>query len=150
VPAIELRPARADDFEAIVRLWHRSASLPGVGSSPMPPIDDLRQRLKANLAQGMSLVVAEHEGALAGFAALDSAQGELSELFVDPAMLGRGIGQALLADAKRKMPQGFALMTRASNGGARRFYAREGLVETHTGTHPRSGDPVVYLAWRPA
>jgi GNAT superfamily N-acetyltransferase len=119
VPAIELRPARADEFEAIVRLWHRSASLPGVGPSPMPPIDDLRQRLKSNLAQGMSLVVAAHDGALAGFAALDIAQGELSELFVDPAMLGRGIGQALLADAKRKMPQGFALMTRASNGGGR-------------------------------
>ncbi len=147
--AIELRPARTDEFPAIVRLWHRSASLPGVGSSPMPTIDDLHERLRANLDEGMSLIVAIHDGTLAGFAALDSARVELSELFVDPEMLGRGIGQALLADAKGKMPLGFSLMTRASNAGARRFYAREGLVETHTGTHPRSGDPVVYLAWRP-
>lgn len=149
MPGPELRPARADEFEAIVHLWRRSASLPGVGSSPMPTIDDLHERLRANLDDGMSLVVAIHGGTLAGFAALDSTHGELSELFVDPEMLGRGIGQLLLADAKHKMPHGFKLMTRASNVGARRFYAREGLAETHTGTHPRSGDAVVYLAWRP-
>jgi putative acetyltransferase len=43
-----------------------------------------------------SAVVAEEDGALAGFAVLDLASGEVDAVFVDPAHQGRGIARDLL------------------------------------------------------
>ena len=65
----------------------------------------------------------------AGFLALDG-EGYVAGLYLAPEARGRGIGAALLAAAKAARPEGLSLWAFLANEGARRFYAREGFVES--------------------
>ncbi|CAN5860357.1 hypothetical protein BH23ACT2_BH23ACT2_12340 [soil metagenome] len=51
----------------------------------------------------------------------------LDQLFVDPDGVGRGVGSALLEQAKERRPDGLDLWTFEGNTGARRFYERHGF-----------------------
>ena len=73
-------------------------------------------------------VAEDPAGTLAGLLVLDG--GWLDQLYVEPALTGRGIGADLMALAKRERPDGLRLWTFASNPGAQRFYERHGFVET--------------------
>jgi putative acetyltransferase len=142
-----LRPSNEADNDAIAEVWHRSASLPGVGPAVMPTEADLRSRFDLELAAGWDVTVAVHRNEIIGFVAIKRKEAVLAELFVRPGSLGAGVGRMLLAHAIAAMPEGFTLYTRAANERARRFYEKAGLVELRTGTHPRSGDPIVYYGW---
>jgi ribosomal protein S18 acetylase RimI-like enzyme len=146
--APELRPSNETDHDAIANIWHGSASLPGVGPAIMPTEAELRRRIDLELAAGWEVTVAVHGSEIIGFLAIKREEAVLAELFVRPGSLGAGVGRALLAHAMVSMPQGFSLFTRTTNERARRFYEKSGLVESHEGTHPRSGDPIVYYAWK--
>ena len=74
----------------------------------------------------------------------------IDQLYVDPALTGRGIGAALIDHAKRQRPAGLKLWTFQSNLDARRFYEARGFVATAV----TSGDneerwPDVCYEWRP-
>ncbi len=79
------------------------------------------------------ILVAEQQDAIIGFIAVwpdadDPNTGYIDNLHVDPDRRGGGIGQRLLAEAARRLPQlGFhsaALWVFAENSGAVRFYER--------------------------
>jgi ribosomal protein S18 acetylase RimI-like enzyme len=143
----ELRPSREADYEAIAKVWHSSASLPGVGPAIMPTETELRKRVDLEFAAGWSVTVAVRSNEVVGFVAIKKSEAVLAELFVRPGSIGGGIGQALLAHAIAAMPEGFTLHTRSANAKARRFYERAGLVVLRDDTHPRTGDPVTYYGW---
>lgn len=143
-----LRPSTETDHDAIARVWHSSASLPGVGPAAMPSEADLRKRLDAEFAAGWKVTVAVRGDEIVGFVAIKPEQAVLAELFVRPGSLGGGIGRALLAQAIEAMPGGFMLYTRSGNERARRFYEKAGLVAVREGVHPRSGDSIVYYSWK--
>lgn len=146
-PVPEFRDARAEDLDAVARLWHRSASLPDVGPPNMPSLSDLRARVDQELEAGWRLIVGVRESEIVGFMALKVEESILDQLFVCPSQIGTGLGATLLRQATLEMPDGFSLHTASTNRRARIFYERAGLSRVREGPHPRSGHPVTYYNW---
>ena len=82
-----------------------------------------------------------------GFIAV--AEGEVDALYLAPQARNRGIGAALLRQAKAAQST-LTLWTFQANTGARRFYARHGFVETlqTDGSGNAERLPDVRLQWR--
>jgi len=89
------------------------------------------------------------ENGIAGFAALGG--DVLSHLYVTPEAFGRGIGSALLAEAKRLRPAGFTFWVFQANERARRFYEAHGCTALRftDGTGNEERTPDVLYEWRP-
>ncbi|WP_254763533.1 GNAT family N-acetyltransferase [Natrinema marinum] len=140
-PQPTIEPASADDVETLADMWvrlardqrrHDSAVLADANRETM------RQTLGAyRVSDG--LLVARLEGELVGFASisiergsleLDATRGLLSNIYVEPAVRGRGIGTALLEAAEESLADKGAdtmvLEVMADNEAARRFYRRHG------------------------
>lgn len=123
---IRVRPALPEEREALEDLQRRaSLALP-----------DYREQLEANpdaihlptgqIARG-DVLVAELDGQVAGFAALDGP--ELDGLFVRPDWWGRGIGRALIQEAVHESRRrGLSLVTVLASPGARQFYEKCGFL----------------------
>lgn len=75
--------------------------------------------------------VAKHHGRIAAFLTMSpgwpSWPSWVDHLYVHPSAQNRGLGTALLTQAKRSAPYGFQLWTFRENRGAQRFYERHGL-----------------------
>lgn len=145
---VTLRPATTADAAAMARVHvaSREANVPG-----MPPmVHDLpttHRWMEGRLAGGSTGWVAERGGAVVGYLVLTGDW--LDDLFLAPGETGHGLGSALLDVAKAERPDGFCLWVFASNLGARRFYARHGLVELETtdGAGNEERAPDVRMAW---
>lgn len=90
--------------------------------------------------------LAEQDGAIAGFMALDGE--ELSCLYVAAEFQGMGIGKQLVDFAKSSSPR-LELRTFQANVGAQRFYHREGFVEVGRGdgSTNEEGLPDILYCW---
>lgn len=156
-----LRDARPDDAEALGALHVAGARWAYRGIAPDRWLDGLsvaeradswRERLAGSAAEGLSVVVAERDGAAVGFVAAGASRdadagpqtGELHSIYLAPEVVGIGLGHALhgraLADLRAG---GFAeatLWVVAGNARARRFYERAGW----------DPDGTVDRSWRPA
>ncbi len=95
------------------------------------------------------VIVAEVDGAVAGFAAIDPAAAVLEQIFVAPDSHQRGIGAKLMAAAQQAMPGGFTLWTHGENLGAQAFYAQMGMTLVSPGVHPKQGFPILTFAFGP-
>lgn len=146
-PAWVLRPATIIDMDSIAAVWHASASLQGVGPPEMPTVENLRYRVAAEMVSGWEVTVADQCGDLIGFAAIKRKDAVLDQLFVQPGLIGAGLGRALLDHCMHEMPQGFTLHTATSNNRARAFYEKAGLRFLRHDAHPRTGHPVSYYGW---
>lgn len=136
-----IRDANANDAAAIadlhLRSW-RSAYRGIVDNAYMDgalagEMTDRWRNVFAGARTHSLILVAEQDGALAGFIAIwpetdspDTAY--IDNLHVDPDRRGGGVGRRLLAEAARRLPQlgfnGAALWVFAENSGAVRFYER--------------------------
>ena len=143
---LELRRAAPEDAGEVTELYlaTRRAAEPA-----MPPQIHSPESVLAYMTGAIvdkEVWVAERDEVV-GFAVL--APAFLDALYVGPDHQGLGIGTALLDLAKARRPDGFALWVFASNGPARGFYHRHGLVELeHTdgsGNEERCAD--VRMAW---
>jgi ribosomal protein S18 acetylase RimI-like enzyme len=76
----------------------------------------------------------------------------IDQLYVDPAVTGRGLGSQLVDLAKSRRPDGLQLWTFASNTGAQRFYLRHGFTEAETtdGSGNEEKAPDIRYVWEPA
>jgi ribosomal protein S18 acetylase RimI-like enzyme len=127
--AIRIRPARADDLEALAELHHAiwlDAHAAFVGLPPEARgVAWYREVIRPTLDRTM---VAEREGAPVGYVTwLDAL---LDDIWVAPWAQGRGTGALLLRAGEEAIRgNGFAqarLECVAANQGARRFYERHG------------------------
>lgn len=143
----KLRPATSHDHDAIAEIWLSSASLPGVGPPVMPTVEELRRRVGEESVAGWKVTVAEQNGTIVGFAAIKPSEAILDQLFVQPSLIGSGLGRALFKDCQEQMPVGFTLHTASSNEKARRFYENAGMQVLRQDTHPRTDHPVTYYVW---
>lgn len=108
----------------------------------------LGRHLAALAAAGCRILVAEVEGAVAGFVTVDPRLGHLDQLAVDPTHQGGGVADRLMDGAKALSPAGLDLEVNHDNGRARRFYARHGFETVGAGRNPNSGRPTLLLRWR--
>ena len=90
--------------------------------------------------------VADSDGALVAMMVLEGDW--IDQLYVDPAVTGRGLGSELVDLAKTQRPEGLQLWAFQSNVRALRFYERQGFVATRTTDGDNEeGAPDVHYAW---
>ena len=61
---------------------------------------------------------------------------------------GRGVGEVLLAQARRDAPGGIDLHVNQDNARAIGFYQKHGFITVGEDINPRSGAPVYKMSWR--
>jgi GNAT superfamily N-acetyltransferase len=166
---LDIRPARPADAEAVAQVHVASWRHAYRGLIP----DDYLDRLSVEDREAMwrgafadpdprsGAFVAEQDGRVVGFAAFgpsrdDDARegtGEVPAIYLDPAVVGSGIGRALFAEANAALREvGFTsatLWVLEANAPARRFYEKAGWTwDGGLSTHmfDRANEPVVRYA----
>lgn len=108
--------------------------------------EDTRQHF-ANVVASEETWVAERDGTVVGFAAIDG--GWLHHLYVVPSRFNSGTGSRLFDQATKVHPQGFQFWAFQQNAGARRFYERHGcaLVKLTDGEDNEEKLPDALYVW---
>lgn len=143
----KMRAYRAEDEDAVVRLWWNSWHSIRPGLRHPQPFDAWRTRWANEFAFKQEIVVAHDEDTIVGFAAADVSGCELTQIFVDPSRKGEGIGGQLLTWAKQLMPNGFGLHTLTDNRASRAFYEHHGLIPGDTRINRVNGMETVEYRW---
>lgn len=117
--------SEADD--AVCRRIAAAAAMSSYGAR----MDDVAFRADDPLEACDQRLLAVVDGDIAGF--IELAGSHVSNLFVDPAFQGRGIGSALMAEAERRIEGDLTLSVFTVNPDARRLYERLGFVHESTG-----------------
>jgi GNAT superfamily N-acetyltransferase len=129
--AVTLRPATPADAPRLAAIHHESRR----AAAPwLREVHDLNSTVSylTWLLPRRPVVVAEDEGKVLGFVAVDVPTGELEHLYLDPGSRRRGIGSRLLDVARELCPGGAALWTFQANAEARAFYEARGFVLERT------------------
>ena len=146
---IALRPYRPGDFEPSVALWMRAwqTALPEIAFAKR--LEWWHGRWLNDLVPNNEIVVAEANGALAGFVVIDPATAWLDQLAVEPAHWGKGVATLLTTEAKRISPALVRRDVNQVNARAVRFYEREGFARIAEGVNRHSGAATYLYEWRP-
>ena len=129
----------------VANLYRRTAGREWDFLFPHTPEEDL-DHFGRSFHRGV-VWAAEAEGMVAGFCAVR--RGWIDHLYVDHAFHGRGIGQALLAQALKGRRR-VRLWTFQRNARSRRFYRLQGFDEVRftDGADNEEKEPDVLLEWR--
>jgi len=147
--AFTLRAYRDADFEACVALWQRSwqKAYPRIAFAKR--LDWWRARWRDDLVPNAHIVIAEADGAMAGFVTVDRVSGYLDQLAVAPEYWGKGAGRLLLDAAKSRAPSGISLHVNCDNERGIGLYKTNGFVVDGEDVNPHSGAPVFRMRWVP-
>ncbi|MFN2503057.1 MAG: N-acetyltransferase family protein [Acidimicrobiales bacterium] len=135
--AVSVRPAAADDVEAMLDVLERVVD-EGRWVGTEPPLDrvDRRDRFMAAIESEAAVhLVAVVDGQVVGELGMERAPYGVAHLgmCVDPGWRGRGVGGALVAEAIAAAPRlgahKLALQVWPHNSVARRLYRRYGFAE---------------------
>jgi len=147
---MQLRPARADEKDVLAQLFRRARN----GMTYVPPVPEEHLPLIADhIVEHEEVWLAEDEGRPLGFLAIDRSRRDgwevLEKLYVEPSAQNRGVGTALLDQAKALRPDGLVLWVFQRNEGARRFYERHGFVlaKLTDGAENMEREPDALYAW---
>ncbi len=131
-----LRPATADDVEALAALFHRGWHDAHAGHVPdglteRRTLAAFRDRVAARVSDTDDTTVAEVDGVVAGFIMIAGA--EVEQVYVDRSFRGSGLASTLLAEAERQVAalghDDAWLAVVVGNARARAFYERQGWVD---------------------
>ena len=146
---MEIRPARDDEVDALTQLFVRARNemdyLPRVPDEAAVPI-------AARMREHEELWVAEEDGRLLGFLGIEQSTNlgapVLEKLYVEPSEQNRGVGTALLDQAKALRPDELYLWVFQKNA-ARRLYERHGfeLVKLTDGADNMEREPDALYRW---
>jgi GNAT superfamily N-acetyltransferase len=142
---MEIRRAVPGEAGLLAALWLRSrrASFPSI-----PPTihtdEEVHRWFEETVLPTHEVWVADGDRPVRALMVLD--KDSIDQLYVDPAVTGRGVGGALLEHAKVLRPTGLKLWTFQSNLGARRFYEAHGFVASAatTGDNEERAPDVCY------
>lgn len=126
--AVDIRPARDDEFETLAKIWDASWVSTGVESPEPLTLAQLSDRLRDFRDKGADVFAVISEETPIGLIVIDVDGRKLSQLFLQPDAQGHGLGQVCLSFVTRQLPEGFTLTVAEQNRSAIAFYEREGLV----------------------
>ena len=147
-----LRPATAEDASRVADLLisTREAFIPYAPSAHSDA--EVREWVSSHLVPSGGVTVADAHGQVVGVMATERRDHRswISQMAVDPKLVGRGVGGLLLVHAMRTLPPPIHLYTFQANAGARRFYERHGFVavEFTDGQANEERCPDVLYEWR--
>lgn len=144
-----LRAYAEADFDELVRRWHATnrASFPYCAEQQRHTLDDARGFFREQIVGRCRVFVAVAAAELVGVIALDAPW--VRALAVFPEAQRRGIGSALLHEARAHSPSELRLFTYRRNAPARAFYRRHGFVAVGFGISPApEREPDVEYRWR--
>lgn len=146
---VSLRAARATDGEVIAQILHRARETMAFIPQDLHTFDETRGFVRTVLLARQDVIVAEREGSVIGFAALEGRM--LTQLYVAPPFFGQGTGTRLLAEAMSRAPEGLDLWVFAPNQGAIRLYERYGFrtMKQTDGSGNEERVPDRLMSWRP-
>jgi putative acetyltransferase len=132
-----LRPATADDVEAISAVFHQGwhdvhpGRVPD-GLTERRTTAAFRDRVAARVADTDETTVAEVDGTVAGFIMVND-DGEAEQVYVERAFRGSGVASLLLTEAERQIAAAghdvaFLVVVRG-NDRAQAFYAKQGWTD---------------------
>jgi ribosomal protein S18 acetylase RimI-like enzyme len=144
---MEVRLAEPEDAEAVADVF--IPSFESLTFLPMLHSHDEHRAFVRSLLERHEVWVAEEDGRVVGMAVLSERM--LDHIYVHPDAQDRGVGGALLRQAKARRPGGFTLWVFQQNAGARRFYERHGLraVRFTDGSENEEKTPDALYEWRP-
>jgi ribosomal protein S18 acetylase RimI-like enzyme len=148
MPDITIRPARADEYDAVARVWMDSWVSTGLEEASNFLLAKLRARVPQEVEKGWSLFVADHGGKIAAMLALHLPKLYLDQLFVAPDYQGNSLGRKLLAYSRAQMPDEIHLRCVRENEKAWRWYEREGFVLEQEQVEPMTGFMMKHYRWK--
>ncbi len=145
MPSPVLRPANADDVEAVAEIFHRGwhdvhpGRVPD-GLTERRTQQAFRDRVSARIADTDETTVAEVDGVVAGFIMVSDDEAE--QVYVDRAFRGTTVATLLLTEAERQIGAAghdvaFLVVVRG-NDRAQAFYARQGWTDEGDVDYPVS------------
>jgi ribosomal protein S18 acetylase RimI-like enzyme len=143
-----IRPAHADEYDEIARVWMESWVSTGLEQASNFLLANLRARVPQEVEQGWSLFVADDGGSLAAMLALHLPKLYLDQLFVAPHYQGRSLGRKLLAFTRTHLPDEIVLRCVRENEKAWRWYEREGFVFEKEQLEPMTGFVMKHYRWK--
>jgi GNAT superfamily N-acetyltransferase len=148
MPEPIIRPARAEEYDEIARVWMESWASTGLEEASNYLLANLRARVRREIENGWSLFVADDGGRLAAMLALRLSDGCLGQLFIAPDHQGQGLGKRLLAFTRELMPNEIWLRCVRENDKAWRWYEREGFVFEKEEANPMTGFMMKVYRWK--
>ena len=143
-----IRPARADEYDEVGRVWMESWVSTGLAETSNFLLANLRARIRKEIEDGWSLYVADDNGTLAAMLALHLPKRYLDQLFVAPDYQGRSVGRRLLAFTRTQLPDEIWLRCARDNDKAWRWYEREGFVFEEEQVEPMTGFTMKHYRWK--
>lgn len=143
-----IRPARADEYNEVARIWMDSWVSTGLEKASDSLLARLRTRIPIEVAKGWSLFVADEDGSLAAMLALHLPTFYLDQLFVAPEHQGHNLGRELLAFTRQQLPAEIFLRCVRENEKAWRWYEREGFVFEKEQIEPMTGLVMKHYRWK--
>jgi ribosomal protein S18 acetylase RimI-like enzyme len=131
--AAAIRPARAEDAEAIAEIWHQGWKDGHLGHLPQELVD---VRTEASFGRRAAeripdATVAIVDDVVVGFVMV--VEDEVEQVYVSAASRGLGVADALMREAERQVAHGGHskawLAVVAGNARARGFYERAGWID---------------------
>jgi len=136
MPPPVIRPARADEYDEIARVWMESWVSTGLEDASNFLLATLRARVPQEVEKGWSLFVADDGGTLAAMLALHLPKRYLDQLFVAPQFQGRSLGRRLLAFTRTHLPDEIFLRCVRENEKAWHWYERKALFSSRNRSSP--------------
>jgi len=143
----KIRPALAEEYDEIARVWMESWVSTGLGEASNFLLANLRARIRREIEDGWSLFVADDKGEIAAMLALHLPKLYLDQLFVAPQYQGCSLGRKLLAFTRTQLPDEIYLRCARGNEKAWGWYEREGFVFEKEQVEPMTGLMMKYYRW---
>jgi putative acetyltransferase len=121
-----IRPYQPSDQAALLDVWFRAAAI-AHSFLPKEHFEQERIDIATKYLPIAETWVYEHQGQVVGFISLLNQS--IGGFFVDPAMQGQGVGQALMNHVVQ-LKNSLEVEVFEHNAIGRRFYQRYGFVET--------------------
>jgi GNAT superfamily N-acetyltransferase len=148
MPILTIRPARADEYDEVARVWMESWVSTGLAEASNFLLANLRARVLREIDKGWSLYAADDDGRIAAMLALHLPDRYLDQLFVAPDYQGQGLGRRLLGFTREHLPDEIWLRCVRENDKAWRWYEREGFVFEEEKVDPNTGFTMKYYRWK--